>query len=392
MSPEAIRLAFVAACEAELAALKPGNVHVHAEGHGMTVAEFRTSAAVASGPLCAAGSGLGARILDAVEATRAAVGQNTNLGIVLLCAPLAMAAERAGEERSDQGLHASICQEARLGSPSAGHSNGLSGPLEPLASSAQTRQGRAAPGAALLKQVDSKGEPLAEFEAEPQPCLTSRSEGLPASLCRVLDGAGPEDAAAVFRAIALAAPGGLGEVAEHDVRAPPAVSLDVAMGAAAHRDSIARQWSGRFADILGAEDDADPGAEARPWTTGLGLAAHTEAVARGLGEAAATQLVFLRFLAAWPDSHVARCHGVAVAEAVREEARAWLRRFEADSAAVQAGLLAWDAALKRRGINPGTTADLTVAVLFALRIERGLQAAGDAGCVRRVPGPAGRAQ
>ena len=29
------------------------------------------------------------------------------------------------------------------------------------------------------------------------------------------------------------------------------------------------------------------------------------------------------------------------------------------------GLLAWDAALKARGINPGTSADLTVATLFA---------------------------
>ncbi len=378
MSPEAIRRAFVAACEAELAALKPGNVHVHAEGHGMTVAEFRTSAAVASVPLCAAGSGLGARILGAVQATRAAVGQNTNLGIVLLCAPLAMAAERAPYQRSRASGH----QQARLGS-------------------AQTRPvleggGRAAPGPALLKQVDSEGEPLAELEARclkagPQPCLPARSEGLRASLRRVLDGAGPEDAAAVFRAITLAAPGGLGEVAEHDVRAPPAVSLDVAMGAAAHRDSIARQWSVRLADILGAEDGADPGVEATPSTTGLGLAAHAEAVARGLGEAAATQLVFLRFLAAWPDSHVARRHGLAVAAAVREEARAWLRRVEADAAAAQAGLLAWDAALKRRGINPGTTADLTVATLFALRIERGLRAAGDDGCVRRVPGPAGQA-
>jgi triphosphoribosyl-dephospho-CoA synthase len=29
------------------------------------------------------------------------------------------------------------------------------------------------------------------------------------------------------------------------------------------------------------------------------------------------------------------------------------------------GLLSWDAALKSRGINPGTSADLTVATLFA---------------------------
>jgi hypothetical protein len=59
-------------------------------------------------------------------------------------------------------------KQARLGSPSAAHSNGPRGPSEPLGSYAQTRQERAAPGPALLRQVDSKGEPLAEFEAEPQ--------------------------------------------------------------------------------------------------------------------------------------------------------------------------------------------------------------------------------
>jgi triphosphoribosyl-dephospho-CoA synthetase len=33
------------------------------------------------------------------------------------------------------------------------------------------------------------------------------------------------------------------------------------------------------------------------------------------------------------------------------------------------GLLGWDAALKSRGINPGTSADLTVATLFAYRLS-----------------------
>jgi triphosphoribosyl-dephospho-CoA synthase len=32
-------------------------------------------------------------------------------------------------------------------------------------------------------------------------------------------------------------------------------------------------------------------------------------------------------------------------------------------------LLAWDAELKREGINPGTSADLTVATLFARRVR-----------------------
>jgi triphosphoribosyl-dephospho-CoA synthase len=91
----AIAAAFTAACLAELDALKPGNVHRHAPGHGMTVADFVASAEAAAPALAAPGTSVGRRILGAVEATRAAVGQNTNLGIVLLCAPLAVAAERA---------------------------------------------------------------------------------------------------------------------------------------------------------------------------------------------------------------------------------------------------------------------------------------------------------
>lgn len=85
---------FREACELELRALKPGNVHDHAPGHGMTSAEFRASAAAAAPAIADQRLDVGQRILAAVEATRAAVGQNTNLGILLLCAPLAAAAER----------------------------------------------------------------------------------------------------------------------------------------------------------------------------------------------------------------------------------------------------------------------------------------------------------
>ena len=93
MVEASIRAAFLAACKLDVAALKPGNVHRHADGHGMTVADFIASAEAAAPALCRPGSPLGRRLLDAVTATRAAVGCNTNLGILLLCAPLAVAAE-----------------------------------------------------------------------------------------------------------------------------------------------------------------------------------------------------------------------------------------------------------------------------------------------------------
>ena len=52
VTADALHAAFVAACETELRALKPGNVHVYADGHGMSVDDFRASAIAAADPLC----------------------------------------------------------------------------------------------------------------------------------------------------------------------------------------------------------------------------------------------------------------------------------------------------------------------------------------------------
>lgn len=89
----AIEASFLDACHAELAALKPGNVHVHGAGHGMETTHFEAAAAAAAPFIGDAAQGVGARILGAVEASFAVTGLNTNLGIVLLAAPLAAAAD-----------------------------------------------------------------------------------------------------------------------------------------------------------------------------------------------------------------------------------------------------------------------------------------------------------
>jgi triphosphoribosyl-dephospho-CoA synthase len=96
IEPADVARAFVASCHAEIEALKPGNVHRHAAGHGMIAEEFLIGASAAASPLTSPGASVGRRIHGAVEATFAAVGKNINLGIVLLCAPLAAAAELAG--------------------------------------------------------------------------------------------------------------------------------------------------------------------------------------------------------------------------------------------------------------------------------------------------------
>lgn len=271
MKPPAIEAAFRAACLAELDALKAGNVHRHSGGHGMEVAHFEAAAAAAAPEIARAGVRVGARIEAAVRASFAATGLNTNLGIVLLCAPLAAAAEAGGELRT--------------------------------------------------------------------------------AFAEVLDGLDVEDSRAAYRAIALANPGGLGRAEEHDVQEEPRIGLRDAMALAAARDRIARQYASGFADV---------------W--GIGLARLAELV--DAEPEAQAEAVHLAFMSAFPDSHIARKFGEEIAEAVRAEAEAIARTvaWSAPAAVRHPPLAAFDASLKARGLNPGTSADLTVATLFAGRL------------------------
>lgn len=85
---DVIETAYKNACLAELQALKPGNVHIFAAGHDMDVVHFIKSAEVSAPAICQPEATVGDRIWQAINATNQAVGMNTNLGIVLLCAPL----------------------------------------------------------------------------------------------------------------------------------------------------------------------------------------------------------------------------------------------------------------------------------------------------------------
>ncbi len=85
--------AFIAACEDELQAPKPGNVHVFAPGHGMEAQDFIDSAHAAAVRSRDAAALASVRAFSARSRRLGrASAQNTNLGIVLLCAPLAQAA------------------------------------------------------------------------------------------------------------------------------------------------------------------------------------------------------------------------------------------------------------------------------------------------------------
>ena len=82
--------------------------------------------------------------------------------------------------------------------------------------------------------------------------------------------------------------------------------------------------------------------------------------------------VYLRYLSVLADTHIARKLGPGCAEAIRLRAVGLYERFAAAEtpASLERELLAFDAELKAAGINPGTSADLTVATVFAHRLAQ----------------------
>lgn len=93
--PSVGRLAEIAAVW-EVSARKPGNVHPGAPFDDACFVDFLLSAAALVQPLdrlAERALPLGAAVLDAIRGTRRVVAHNTNLGIVLLAAPLAAVPE-----------------------------------------------------------------------------------------------------------------------------------------------------------------------------------------------------------------------------------------------------------------------------------------------------------
>jgi triphosphoribosyl-dephospho-CoA synthase len=92
----------------------------------------------------------------------------------------------------------------------------------------------------------------------------------------------------------------------------------------------------------------------------------------GLPESWAVTGTYLAFLASFGDSHILRKSGRASAAAVRQKARELDRRLRAGESPsdLRADLLVFDGTLKAEGLNPGTSADLTVASHFAATLAR----------------------
>ena len=262
------------ACLLEATAPKVGNVHRGADFADTTFTDFAVSSvAIAPAMQDAVQSGVGKAVLAAVTATRAVVSTNTNLGMVLLIAPLAAVP-----------------------------------PSEPLTS-------------------DTVGQVLKKLSAV--------------------------DAAAVYEAIRLARPGGLGTAKSLDVheQAPP--DLLTAMQLAAERDLVARQYVDNFQLVF---ESALPALLAGR-VAGLSL---TDAIVH----------THLRLIAEHGDSLIARKCGAEVSQRAATIAAQVLAAGPPGNEDYYAALADFDFWLRsdnnRR--NPGTTADLLAVTLFtALR-------------------------
>jgi triphosphoribosyl-dephospho-CoA synthase len=274
------------ACIWEATARKPGNVHRYQDFADMSYVDFLLSAAAIAPILDRADSQrVGMTVLEGVRATRRLVNCNTNLGILLLLAPLAAVPP-------DEDLRAGVER--------------------------------------ILSQLDVA------------------------------------DSRAVYEAIRLANPGGLGQTSVEDVRDEPTLGLRQIMALAGDRDLVARQYANGFREVF---DD--------------GLAALERALApssptalpRSGGEGRfADQLesaiirCHVELLAKHPDSLITRKCGHATAE---EASRRAQQALDAGFTAVDvAELDAWLRADGQRR-NPGTTADLVTACLFAALRQSG---------------------
>lgn len=275
--------AYVNSCLLELRSLKPGNVGVHGDGHGMTLQQFIDSAMASSSALFdASNETVGQRVLAAVTRTHQAVGDNTNLGIILLVSPIIQC---------------------------------------------------------LMKHCLHGLKPLHSLQ------------DLTAS---VLENLTVEDAIDAYQAIHIAAPGGMGEVADHDVADIPDITLKQAMDISAPYDRVAYQYHTNYKEIF--EQN---------------LSIYWQYLKKWQQPRWATTAVFLTQWAREPDTLIIRKQGLLKAQQISDMIAPLTEQVLAsnDPQLVEGELLALDKQLKSESINPGTTADITVATLFVAQLE-----------------------
>ena len=270
---------FREACRADVEALKPGNVSIGSPVHNMEYRDFIASADACAKFLSSAQFSLGERILESVKATQRAINnKNTNLGIILLCAPL---------------MHAMY--------------------------------------------------------------LRSSEESLRNALGRVLAQTTVDDSIKTYQAIRLSQAGNLGKRKTADISEKPTITLQKAMALAPSYDLVARQYLNDYQQIFE-----------------YMLPAYLEFIAKwGYSSRYPVVGIYLMFLAEYPDSLVIRKFGKDRANHLRDDVKFLYQEFSnmKNPKKFEDTLLKIDEELKNKRINPGTTADVTVATVLVASLE-----------------------
>ena len=194
--------------------------------------------------------------------------------------------------------------------------------------------------------------------------VAASNSGVPISIKQMssfFNSATEEDAANVFEAIRIAKPGGLGESETMDVNSPNAGELNLlaAMELAADRDSVARQYTNGFLDVI---------------DTNIQRLVYGRSVFEDLPSAIV--LAYVIAMASEPDSLIMRKCGLEIAEQSQLRASKAVDKLHrigtgaevnaSDKEAFWMEIADLDFWLRSDGNrrNPGTTADLIAASLF----------------------------
>ena len=270
-----LKSAYLFSCKKDIELIKPGNVNLLSSHKDTKAQDYLDSAILSSKELFNQNYSLGKRILESVNVTRSQVNVNTNLGIILLCAPV------------------------------------------------------------IQSYIDFNNLDLRE------------------GIKKTLSTTSIKDTHDLCAAINISSPGGLGDSDMYDTASYPNASIKQIMNYSQEYDRISYQYSHNFSDIF---DFIIPKLEF--------LNQRYESLDISLS------LLFIEILAKIPDSHISRKFGDKIAKKTSNNAHDLLKILdrEHDPDYLAKALNNLDYEYKKKGINPGTTADLLVASLMIYKI------------------------
>ena len=275
LTPKNIQSAYLFSCHKDIELIKPGNVNIISPHKDTNARDYIESSVLSSKILFQEKLTLGERILESVKITRKKIKTNTNLGIILLCAPI---------------IHAII----------------------------------------KFKDLELRD-----------------------GIKMTLSSSTPKDTLDICSAINISSPGGLGKRDVYDTNSLPDVSVKEIMDYSAKYDRISYQYSNNYIDIF---DFIIPRL--------IFLIKKHGSLDISLS------LMFIEILAKIPDSHITRKLGDKISKKTSNHANDLLKILDKESSHeyLTNQLSKLDYEYKKKGINPGTTADLLLASLMIYKI------------------------